>query len=167
VIQQHLLKKREELVEKAQTEVEEINSDLTGVKTNNIELEHEISGLLTKIKRMKDQEKILNNKVLEERTKHDKIIKTNLLVDELNKEMLEMNIEDLCKFVNHSLYECVHDIRRSNIKEIIKTGDKVLDMLKEQKLTDVADAIETIMKQFEFLRDKKDKVETDTKKGNI
>lgn len=96
----------------------------------------------------------LEDQILDEKTKFDKIVKRNLLIDELNKEMMEMNIEDLCKFVNHSLYECVHGIRRSNIKEIFKMGDKVLETLKEQGLTDVSKVIEDIMTQFEFLRNK-------------
>ena len=142
------------MVEKAQEEVEEANKISNQTKSKNKELEHEVNKLLTKATRMRETELSLENQVLEERTKFDQVVKRNLLIDELNKEMMEMNIEDLCKFVNQSLYECVHTIRRSNIKEIIKTGDKVLGMAKKQGLTEVTESIEEIMKNFEFLREK-------------
>ena len=152
-------------MEKAQSEVEEATQAHSDTKAKNVMLEHEIETLITKVTRIKDEKVTLEDKVLDEKTKYDKVAKNNLLVDELNKEMLEMNIEDLCKFVNQSLYDCVHGIRRSNIKEIIKTGDKVLDMMKEQKLDDAASKIETIMNQFEFLRDdSKTKTDDDDKK---
>jgi len=105
---------------------------------------------------MKEKQKNLEDEVLNERTKFDQVIKRNLLIDELNKDMMEMNIEDLCKFINQSLYECVHTIRRTNIKQIIKMGDKVSDTLKEQGLTEVSDAIEVIMKDFEFMHEKEE-----------
>lgn len=163
-MQQHLLKKKEDIVEKAHTDVEDITLAQQETRTKNIELEHEISNLVIKIDRMREHEQSLNDDVLEQKTKFDHVIKHNLLIDELNKEMMEMNFEDLCKFINQSLYECVHTIRRSNIKEIIKTGEKVMQTLKEQGLTDVSNEIETIMKNFEFLREKKD--EQKVKTGN-
>ena len=154
IMQHHLIKKRDELVEKAQQEVDEANQVSTKTKIKNVELEHEIEKLMTKIERMHEERKHLESVVVDEQTKSDQIYKKNLLIDELNKDMLEMNIEDLCKFVNQSLYEWVHGIRRSNIKEIVKVGDQVLDTLKDQGLMEPVKEIESIMRQFEFLREK-------------
>ena len=154
IMQHHLIKKRDELVEKAHLEVEENTQIATQTKIKNVELEYEIEKLLTKIERMHEERKHFETVVADEQTKCDQIYKKNLLIDELNKDMLEMNIEDLWKFVNQSLYEWVHGIRRSNIKEIVKVGDQVLDTLKDQGLTQPVQEIESIMRQFEFLRDK-------------
>jgi hypothetical protein len=150
------------MVEKAHTDVDEITLSHQDTKTKNVELEHEVSNLIIKTSRMKEHEQSLDNEVLEHKTKFDNVVKHNLLIDELNKEMMEMNFEDLCKFINQSLYECVHTIRRTNIKEIIKTGEKVIGTLKEQGLTDVSNQIETIMQNFEFLRVKKDEDQIQT-----
>lgn len=147
-------------------EVEELTAIESQTRVQNVELEHEIQTLVTKIGRMHEDHKSLEDQLLDEKTKYDKVVKRNLLIDELNKDMMEMNIEDLCKFINQSLYQWVHQIRRSNIKEIIKTGDKVLDKLKDQGLKDVTQAIENIITQFEHLRDKKSEAKLKQEKGS-
>ena len=83
------------MVEKAQTEVEEITQSNTEMKVKNVELENEISTHLKKIKRIREEERNLKRQIIEERTKFDQVVKRNLLIDELNKDMMEMNIEDL------------------------------------------------------------------------
>ena len=94
-MQQNLIKKKDDMVEKAQTEVEEITQSNTEMKVKNVELENEISTHLKKIKRIREEERNLKRQIIEERTKFDQVVKRNLLIDELNKDMMEMNIEDL------------------------------------------------------------------------
>lgn len=76
-------------------EVEELTSVESQTRVQNVELEHEIQKLITKIDRMQDDHKSLEDQLLDEKTKYDKVVKRNLLIDELNKDMMEMNIEDL------------------------------------------------------------------------
>lgn len=156
VLQQTLLKKKEELVEQAQEEVDQKETENTELKVKNIELESSVSDLNKKVSRMNDTHKDLQAEVLQEKSKFDKVLKRNLLIDELNKDMMDMNIEDIWKFINQSLYEWVHTIRRQNVKQILNVGDKVVDTLREQGLKEVPDSIEEIMRNFEFLHQKQE-----------
>ena len=62
-------------------------------KKKNAELEHQVESLLTSINRITEEKRGVEDEMIDVNNKTDKIEKTNLLVEKLNKEMLDLNIE--------------------------------------------------------------------------
>lgn len=88
-----MLKKREELVNKAHRDLEDNQEAHLQTKKKNVELEHQVETILTQMNRLGEEKRLLEDEMIDVTNRADKIKKHNLLVEELNKDMLDLNIE--------------------------------------------------------------------------
>ena len=89
------MKKREELVNKAHRDLEDSKEAHLQTKKKNVELEHQAETILTQMNRLAEEKRLLEDEMIDVTNRTDKIKKHNLLVEELNKDMLDLNIEGI------------------------------------------------------------------------